>query len=65
MRDGTAFGTDFLFSSPKTVLWCIVNFSITRDRLYETWIAYSADKSWKRNSVIQALNNQTLILSAE
>ena len=37
----------------------------TWGRLYEARIAYSADKSWKHNSVIQALNNQTLILSAE
>ena len=34
-------------------------------RLYETWIAYPADKSLKHNSAIQALNNRTLILSAE
>ena len=34
-------------------------------RLYEARIAYPADKSWKHNRLIQAFNNQTLILSAE
>ena len=36
-----------------------------RGRLYKARIAYSADKSWKYNRLIQAFNNWTLILSAE
>ena len=38
---------------------------VTRGQLYEAWIAYPANKSWKHNRLIQAFNNRTLILSAE
>ena len=34
-------------------------------QLYEARIPYQADKSCKHNSLIQAFNNRTLILSAE
>ena len=46
-------------------IWSQLKLLETRVRLHEAWIAYPADNSWKHNSVIQALNNRTLILSAK
>ena len=46
-------------------IWSQLKLLESRARLHKAWIAYPADNSWKRNSVIQALNNRTLILSAK
>ena len=34
-------------------------YQLSRGRLYEAWIAYPADKSYKYNNAIHALNNGT------